>query len=189
MRGADLNADLFDYRSLLDKNEQGLLDDLRAWLTEHLAPIADQQWAKAEFPHDIVPSFGELGVVGLPYDLPGTPTEGRLLSGFVSLEISRIDSSFASFYGCAQRPGHGLDLLLRFGRTARALATGHAQTREDRRLRPHRTARRLDVAGGLETTARRDGGNWVLDGAKRWIATGRSPTWLSSGPATSRTTR
>lgn len=26
-----------------------------------------------------------------------------------------------------------------------------------------------DIAGGLRTTATRDGGNWVLQGAKRWI--------------------
>jgi glutaryl-CoA dehydrogenase len=29
-----------------------------------------------------------------------------------------------------------------------------------------------DVAGGLETTARQDGDDWVLDGAKRWIGNG-----------------
>jgi glutaryl-CoA dehydrogenase len=29
-----------------------------------------------------------------------------------------------------------------------------------------------DVAGGLETTARRDGGSWVLNGAKKWIGNG-----------------
>ena len=29
-----------------------------------------------------------------------------------------------------------------------------------------------DVAGGLETTARRAGGHWVLNGAKKWIGNG-----------------
>ena len=96
---ADIDADLFDYRSLLDKDERALLDRLRDWLRSELAPIADAQWSAAEFPHELLPGFGALNVIGLPYDLPGTPTEGRLLAGFVSLEISRVDSSFASFYG------------------------------------------------------------------------------------------
>lgn len=96
---ADINADVFDYRDLLDEHERALLDGLRAWLVTDLAPVANEHWAKAEFPHQLLAGFGELNVIGLPYDLPGTPTEGRLLSGFVSLEISRVDSSFASFYG------------------------------------------------------------------------------------------
>jgi glutaryl-CoA dehydrogenase len=169
---ADVAADLFDYRSLLDEHESALLDRLRGWLRSELAPIADTQWERAEFPHQLLAGFAGLNVIGLPYDLPGTPTEGRLLAGFVSLEISRIDSSFASFYGVHSGLAMGsiyycgsekqkqrwlpamrrLELIGAFGLTE-----------------PHGGS---DVAGGLETTARRDGAEWVLDGAKRWIGNG-----------------
>ena len=96
---ADIAADVFDYRGLLDEHERDLLDGLRRWLRTELAPVADDCWARAEFPHQLLPGFAGLNIIGLPYDMPGTPTEGRLLSGFVGLEISRVDSSFASFYG------------------------------------------------------------------------------------------
>ena len=47
-----------------------------------------------------------------------------------------------------------------------------------------------DVAGGLETTARRDGDDWVLDGAKRWIGNAHVRRSRGrSGRATSLTTR
>jgi glutaryl-CoA dehydrogenase len=169
---ADVDADLFDYRSLLTDDERALLDRLRTWLRADLAPVADRQWAAAEFPHDLIAGFGALEVVGLPYDLPGTPTEGRLLSGFVSLEISRIDSSFASFYGV--HSGLAMGSIYYCGSDEQRARWLPAMRRLEKvgafgLTEPHGGS---DVAGGLETTARRDGDDWVLDGAKRWIGNG-----------------
>ena len=169
---ADVDADLFDYRSLLTDDEQALLDRLRGWLEQHLAPVANDHWARAEFPHQLVEGFAGLEVVGLPYDLPGTPTEGRLLSGFVSLEISRIDSSFASFYGV--HSGLAMGSIYYCGSDEQKQRWLPAMRRLERigafgLTEPHGGS---DVAGGLETTCRREGDEWVLDGAKRWIGNG-----------------
>ncbi|MDQ6851123.1 MAG: acyl-CoA dehydrogenase family protein [Actinomycetota bacterium] len=169
---AAIDADLFDYRGLLNEDERALLDRLRAWLQSELAPIADTCWAGAEFPHQLVPGFSELNVVGLPYDLPGTPTEGRLLAGFVSLEISRIDSSFSSFYGV--HSGLAMGSIYYCGSDEQRERWLPAMRRLDKigafgLTEPHGGS---DVAGGLETTACRDGDEWVLDGAKRWIGNG-----------------
>jgi glutaryl-CoA dehydrogenase len=169
---ADLDADLFNYRSLLDDDERALLDRLRSWLETNLAPRADEQWAKAQFPHDLIAGFGALNVVGLPYELPGTPTEGRLLSGFVSLEISRIDASFSSFYGV--HSGLAMGSIYYCGSDEQRERWLPAMRRLEKigafgLTEPHGGS---DVAGGLETTARREGDHWVLDGAKRWIGNG-----------------
>ena len=169
---ADIDPDFFDYRSLLDKDEQALLADLRAWLTENLAPIVDDHWARAEFPHELVPKLAPLDVMGLSMDFPGRDRQRRLLSGFASLEFARTDSSFASFYGVHS----GL-----------AMGSIHQCGSEEQRERWLPDMRHLekigafgltephggsDVAGGLETTARREGDEWVIDGAKRWIGNG-----------------
>ena len=118
------------------------------------------------------PASPSSNVIGLPYDLPGTPTEGRLLAGFVSLEISRVDSSFASFYGV--HSGLAMGSIYYCG----------SDEQKQRWLPAMRTLEKIgafgltephggsDVAGGLETTARRDGDHWILDGAKRWIGNG-----------------
>jgi glutaryl-CoA dehydrogenase len=169
---ADLDPDLFGYRDLLDDDERALLDRLRAWLHQELAPVADEHWSQAEFPHRLLPGFAALNVIGLPYDLPGTPVEGRLLAGFVSLEISRIDSSFASFYGV--HSGLAMGSIYYCGSDEQKERWLPAMRRLDKigafgLTEPHGGS---DVAGGMETTARRDGDDWVLDGAKRWIGNG-----------------
>ena len=169
---ADISADLFDYGDLLDEHEQALLARLRTWLADNLAPVATEHWSAASFPHQLVAGFAELNVVGLPYELPGTPTEGRLLSGFVSLEISRVDSSFASFYGV--HSGLAMGSIYYCG-------SGEQRERWLPRMRRLELIGAFgltepnggsDVAGGLETTARRDGDQWILNGAKRWIGNG-----------------
>lgn len=169
---AQIDPDLFGYRNLLDDDERALLDRLRGWLHRELAPIADEQWSAAEFPMQLIASFADLNVIGLPYDLPGTPTEGRLLSGFVSLEISRIDSSFASFYGV--HSGLAMGSVYFCGSEEQKERWLPAMRRLEKigafgLTEPHGGS---DVAGGLETTVRHDGDEWILDGAKRWIGNG-----------------
>ncbi|SDJ04382.1 glutaryl-CoA dehydrogenase [Frankineae bacterium MT45] len=169
---ADLDADLFAYRTLLEKEEIALLERLRSWLERELAPIADEQWAQAEFPFSIVPGFAELDIAGVPYDLPGSPGDGRLLAGFISLELSRIDPSFSSFYGI--HSGLAMGSIYHCGSDEQRTRWLPAMRRFEKigafgLTEPHGGS---DVAGGLETTARREGEEWVLDGAKRWIGNG-----------------
>jgi glutaryl-CoA dehydrogenase len=169
---ADIDADLFGYRGLLDDEERALLDELRNWLEKNVAPVADDYWARAEFPHELVPGLAALDIMGLALDLDDRPARRRLLSGFVGMELARVDASFASFYGVHS----GL-----------AMGSIHQCGSDEQRARWLPPMRRLeligafgltephggsDVAGGLETTARRDGDDWVIDGAKRWIGNG-----------------
>ena len=169
---ADIDPDFFDYRSLLDAQEQALLADLRAWLTEHLAPIADDYWARAEFPHQLVAKLAPLDVMGLSTGFPDRKPQRRLLSGFASLEVARIDASFASFYGV--HSGLAMGSIQQCGSDEQRGRWLPAMRRLDAigafgLTEPHGGS---DVAGGLETTARRDGDEWVIDGAKRWIGNG-----------------
>ena len=168
--GAD--PDFFGYRDLLDKDERELLSELRAWLETNLAPIVDDHWARAEFPHHIVPAFAALDLAGLSIELPDRPARRRLLSGFVSLELSRIDSSFASFYGV--HSGLAMGSIDRCGSDEQRERWLPQMRRMDKigafgLTEPHGGS---DVAGGLQTTARRDGEDWIIDGAKRWIGNG-----------------
>ena len=164
-----LPGDLYGYEQMLDVEDQRVLADLRDWLRRRVAPIANEQWAKAEFPHHLVPELAELGVIGLGYDRPGRPAASRLLTSFVTLELSRVDTSMATFFGVHSGLAMGSIVLL-----------GSDEQRE--RWLPDMYALRKigafgltepsggsDVALGLDTTARREGDEWVLDGAKRWI--------------------
>ncbi len=166
---AALPGDLYGYEQMLPPEDQTVLLRLRDWLQKEVSPIANDQWSRAEFPHHLVPPLGELGVIGLGYDRPGRPAASRLLTSFVTLELSRVDPSMATFFGVHSGLAMGSIVLL-----------GSPEQRE-RWLPDMFTMKTIgafaltepqggsDVAGGLETTARRDGYTWVLDGAKRWI--------------------
>ena len=164
-----LPGDLYGYAEVLATQDQQVLGRLGDWLAREVAPIANDQWARAEFPHDLIPSLGDLGVIGLGYDRPGRPAASRLLTSFVTLELSRVDTSMATFFGVHSGLAMGSIVLL-----------GSDEQRE-RWLPDMFTMRSIgafalteptggsDVALGLDTTARREGDEWVLDGEKRWI--------------------
>jgi glutaryl-CoA dehydrogenase len=164
-----LPGDLYGYADLLTPEEQAVLLRVRAFLTERVAPIADDYWERAEFPHHLVPEIAELGIVGLGVDFPDRKPARKLLTSFIGAEFARVDASVATFLGV-----HG-------GLAMGTIEECGSDEQRDRWLPRMRTMELLgsfglteplggsDVAGGLRTTARRDGDSWVLDGAKRWI--------------------
>jgi glutaryl-CoA dehydrogenase len=164
-----LPGDLYDYQSLLDGDELATVLAVRRWAQDKLDPIALSCWADARFPHELVPEFAELSVAGLSYADESGPGASRLLTGFISMEIARVDSSFGTFYGV--HTGLAMGTIFYCGseeQKARWLPDMRAMTKIGAfgLTEPHGGS---DVAGGLETTARREGEEWVLNGAKRWI--------------------
>ncbi len=167
-----LPGDVYGYVELLDDEEQEILARVRAFAEKRIAPIANRYWADAEFPHELIEGFAELDVVGLAREWPDRRAYSRLLTSFVSLELSRVDPSMATFFGVhAGLALTSIDLLGSEEQKERWLP---AMRRMEKigafgLSEPHGGS---DVAGGLETTARREGDAWVLDGAKRWIGNG-----------------
>jgi glutaryl-CoA dehydrogenase len=167
-----LASDLYHYEDLLTSDEWELVLKTRTFMSSEVAPVAEDCWANAEFPHQLVPKFAELGIMGLSYGHDGNPPASRLVTGFLGLEISRVDTSMATFYGVHN--GLAMGSIFHCG----------SQEQQDRWLPAMRKLELIgafgltepdggsDVAGGLRTTARRDGDTWVLNGAKRWIGNG-----------------
>ena len=171
-----LAGDVYRYVDELDDEERAILARVRAFAESEIAPIANERWAAAEFPHDLIPGFAALDVVGLAREWPDRRAYSRLLTSFVSLELSRVDPSMATFFGVhAGLALTSVDLL-------------GSQEQRERWLPAMRRMEKIgafalsephggsDVAGGLETTARCEGSGddavWVIDGAKRWIGNG-----------------
>ncbi|OMH34520.1 acyl-CoA dehydrogenase [Tersicoccus sp. Bi-70] len=165
-------SDSFGYENLLDDQQREIILRVRAFLREKVAPIADDAWERAEFPHHLIPEFGKLGVVGLTYPEFTDRVQSRLFSGFLNLEMSRVDPSINTFFGVhsglalssiylcgsAEQRERWIPSMLDFGTVG---AFGLTEPEHG-----------SDVAGGLATTARREGDTWVLNGAKRWIGNG-----------------
>ncbi|MCD2190261.1 acyl-CoA dehydrogenase family protein [Actinomycetospora sp. SF1] len=167
-----LPGDFYGYADLLGDEDRAILARVRRFAEERIAPIADRQWATTEFPFDLLPAFAELDVVGLGRAWPDRPAHSKLLTSMVSMELSRVDPSMATFFGV-----HG-------GLALSSIDLCGSEEQKERWLPALRRMEKIgafalsephggsDVAGGLETTARREGDEWVLDGAKRWIGNG-----------------
>jgi glutaryl-CoA dehydrogenase len=167
-----LPADLYGYVDLLDDTDQKILARVREFAEQQIAPVADDHWARAEFPHELIPGFAELDVVGLARDWPDRPAHSRLLTSFISMELSRVDPSMATFF--AVHNGLALSSIDLCGSDEQKERWLPAMRRMEKigafaLSEPHGGS---DVAGGLETTARHEGDEWVIDGAKRWIGNG-----------------
>ncbi|GAB2805123.1 acyl-CoA dehydrogenase family protein [Actinoallomurus bryophytorum] len=159
-----LDADFYDQQSLLTEDEREIVLRVRSFMEKEVAPIANEAWAKAEFPHRLVPGFAELDVAGL-----ACRGARSLLTGFVTMEMNRVDPSMATFFGV--HTGLAMGSIAHCGSDEQQERWLPAMSRMQKigafgLTEPHGGS---DVAAGLETTARRDGDAWVLNGAKRWI--------------------
>ncbi|MEO5778340.1 MULTISPECIES: acyl-CoA dehydrogenase family protein [Arthrobacter] len=171
-------ADFFDFEALLNARERNKLAELRDFLAREIAPYAGDWWNKAEFPAHILPKLAALEL-----SAPAQRGYSNLFAGLVIAEMTRVDTSIATFF----LVHHDLfvESLYGFGsdeQKARLLedAAGLRITGAFALTEPEHGS---DVAGGMETRARRvpdgadDAGSpggdvWLINGAKRWIGNG-----------------
>ena len=168
------DGDFFSFEQLLSSKEQDRLAEVRAFLAREVKPIAVDCWNRAEFPLDLIPKLAELDLVS-PVRRQGY---SNLFAGIVHAEVTRADTSIATFMGVHD----GL-----FTGSIEALASPEQQ---DAWLPDIYSLRKIgafglteplggsDVAGGTRTTARRDGDRWILNGAKRWIGNATFSDWV-----------
>lgn len=165
-------GDLYAYESLLSDEEREELAGIREFLQTEIRPGVNEHWAAATFPMELIPRFAEAGMVGRSYDTDGSPRASRLFTGFIALETARVDPSMATFLGVHNGLAMGSIVTLGSEEQKRRWLPDMLSLEKIgcfALTEPHGGS---DVALGLETTARRDGDGWVLDGAKRWIGNG-----------------
>jgi glutaryl-CoA dehydrogenase len=166
-----LTADFYGYEALLSDDERKQLLKARNFMRTEVKPLVNEYWSKGEFPFELIPKFRELNMAGIPYEGYGEykPAGSNLLVGMLAMEYTRTDPSVATFFGVH----NGLAMYSVY-------KGGNAEQR-DRWLPAMAAMDKIgafamteplggsDVAGGMRTTAKRDGDTWVLNGAKRWI--------------------
>jgi glutaryl-CoA dehydrogenase len=162
-------SDLYGYEELLSAPEVAKLHALRELLETQLAPILADSWERAASPVQLREPLRELRLVDDPAILGPDGRARELYAGFRTFEFSRTDISTGMLYhgqvamfrelvrqgGSPEQVARWDDAIVSFEMTG-----CFALTEPD-----HGS----DVARGLETTARREGDTWVLDGRKRWI--------------------
>jgi glutaryl-CoA dehydrogenase len=162
-------CDYFGFSELLTEAERSVLDGLRSFLRDRVQPLLAGCWEAGVFPDQVMPELVDMQLMDPPELTADGGVPGQLYGGFRNFELARTDASIATMYNAqsglfrtAVRHGGSaeqaavLDPLIRsFGLTG-----VFALTEPD-----HGS----DIAGGLATSARKDGDSWILDGSKRWI--------------------
>ncbi|MBA3563664.1 MAG: acyl-CoA dehydrogenase family protein [Gammaproteobacteria bacterium] len=163
--------DLYDIRSLLSEDEQLVQDAVARFVDDKVLPIITEAFEQHRFPQELVPEVAALGLLGSSiegYDCPGL---NSVSYGLICQELERGDSGLRSFvsvqsslvmwpiftYGSEEQKQRWLPAL------AKGEAIGCFGLTE-----PHGGS---DPAN-MKTIAKKDGADWVINGAKMWITNG-----------------
>ena len=165
-------TDLFDVRSLLSDEERMIQDSVARFTDERVIPIIGDCFDQARFPSELVPEIAALGLFGssLP-EKYGCAGLNSVSYGLICQELERGDSGIRSFvsvqsslcmypiyaFGSEQQRDHYLPRMAR-GEVIGCFGLTEPQGGSD--------------PGNMKTNARRDGGDWIINGAKMWITNG-----------------
>ncbi len=173
MPAAPLNpTDLYDVRSLLSEEERMVQDTVARFTDERVLPIIGDCFDQARFPTELIPEMADLGLLGssLPVEY-GCAGMNGVSYGLVCQELERGDSGIRSFASV---------------QSSLCMYPIYAYGSEEQRQRwlPDMAAGKVIGCFGLtephggsdpanmKTNAKKDGGDWILNGAKMWITNG-----------------
>ena len=143
-------------------------DRVRAFVERDVLPIINGYWDRADFPFELVPKIAQLGIVGTTIEGYGCPGLSRLAAGMVTREMSRGDGSVNTFFGVQSGLAMGSIALLGSEEQKQRWLPGMAALEKIGAFALTEPNHGSDSVH-LETTVHRDGSQWVLNGAKRWI--------------------
>ncbi|TDC62383.1 acyl-CoA dehydrogenase [Actinomadura sp. GC306] len=156
----------------LTDEERMVRDTVRTFVAERVVPHVPEWFENGTFPvREIAPELGKLGLLGMHLEGYGCAGMSAVAYGVACRELEAADSGLRS---CVSVQGSlAMTAIHRYGseeqkeRWLPGMAAGEligcfGLTEPDRGSDP----------GDMLTRARRDGADWVLNGAKMWITNG-----------------
>lgn len=157
----------------LSAEDIALRDRIRAFGQEHILPIINEYWERAEFPMEVLEPLADLGIVGTFIQGYGCPGLSRQAAGIVARELGRIDGSVNTFFGVHSNLGMGAIYTLGNEEQRQRWLPDMAKLKKIGAFALTEPNHGSDSVA-LETSARREGDHWVLNGHKRWIGNGHA---------------
>jgi glutaryl-CoA dehydrogenase len=164
-------VDFMNLDSLFTKEELMLRDTVRKFVEEEILPIITEHHRNCTFPKELVPAFGEMGLLGMHLEGYGCPGGTNVEYGIAMQELERGDSAIRSF--CSVQGSLCMFPIWKYGSEDQKkkylpkMAKGEligcfGLTEPDAGSDP----------GSMKTKAIKDGNNYILNGAKMWITNG-----------------
>jgi glutaryl-CoA dehydrogenase len=164
-------VDYFHIDSLFNEEELLVRQTARQFVDDRVLPAIRDCYRDARFPGELVPEMGRLGFFGANLEGYGCAGMSNVEYGLIMQELERGDSGVRSFvsvqgalvmypiftYGSGEQKQQWLPGL----QSGQAVGC-FGLTEPDFGSNP----------AGMRTTARRDGGDWILNGEKTWITSG-----------------
>ena len=164
-------TDFYRLDELLTDREREIRDRVRVWCDTEVVPAAAGYWERAEFPVELAKGYGRLGIAGASIVGDGCPGLSYLAEGMIAAELARGDGSIATLN--AVHSGLAMTTIAMVGSAEqRARYLPRMATCELLGAFALTEPNHGSDVVALETRARRDGNEWVLDGQKRWIGNG-----------------
>ena len=169
--GQSRGTDFFRIADQLTAEERAYWRTTRDFVDDEVLPVINDYWERAEFPRPLVEKLGKLGIVGDGIEGYGCPPMSPIACGLIHMELNRGDGSVGTFLGV--QAGLAMQSIAMLGS-------------EDQKERWLPAMAQLGKVGAfaltepthgsdsvaLETTARREGDTWTINGAKKWIGNG-----------------
>jgi glutaryl-CoA dehydrogenase len=169
--GRSNGTDFFRIADQLSPDEREVWRRTRDFVDTEVLPAINDYWERAEFPRPLIDKLAELGIVGDGIEGYGCPKLSPIGNGLIHLELNRGDGSLGTFLG------------VQAGLAMQSIAMLGAEEQKQRWL-PAMAA--LEAIGAfaltepdhgsdsvtLESSARRDGESWIINGVKKWIGNG-----------------
>ena len=161
-------TDLLDVEADLSAEELETRDTVREFVDRRIRPNIAGWFADAVFPQEIVPEMAQLGLLGMHIQGYGCAGKSAVQYGIAMQELEAGDSGLRTFVSVQ-------------GSLAMSAIAKHGSEEQKQRWLPGMAAGEIIGCFGLAeptagsdtstmaTTAVREGDEWVLNGAKRWI--------------------
>ncbi|AKS41710.1 acyl-CoA dehydrogenase family protein [Wenzhouxiangella marina] len=163
--------DLFDIQSQLSEEEQMIRDSVARFVDEKALPLMAECFDQGRFPKELIPEIADLGLLGSSLEGYGCAGLNGVSYGLICQELERGDSGLRSFVSV---------------QSSLCMYPIHAFGSEEQKQRwlPDMAAGQVIGCFGLtephggsdpanmKTHAKRDGDDWILNGAKMWITNG-----------------
>jgi len=163
--------DFYDVSGLLSDDERQVRDMVRRFVDEKVLPVIARAFDAHQFPAELIPQIAELGLLGCNLDGYDCPGLNNVAYGLVCQELERGDSGIRSFvsvqgslcmyplftYGSEEQKKRWLPAMHR-GTVIGCFGLTEPDGGSD--------------PGTMKTRAKKQGGDWLLNGAKMWITNG-----------------